>query len=103
MRNITVRSLRQILLQQQVLGVVERKGLGHPDYICDAIIDQISVKLSKEYLDHFGAIMHHNFDKSLLVAGVTETRFGGGEVKQPMLLIFGGPGNLQSRRHQDPG
>lgn len=68
---------------------MERKRLGHPDYICNAIMDQISVKLLKEYLDHFGVIMHHNVDKSLLVAGVTETRFGGGEVKQPMLLIFG--------------
>lgn len=89
MRNITVRSLRQTPLEQQELEVVERKGLGHPDFICDAIMDQISVKLSKEYLDHFGVIMHHNVDKSLLVAGVTETRFSGGEVKQPMLLIFG--------------
>jgi S-adenosylmethionine synthetase len=76
MRNITVRSLRQVPLQQQGLEVVERKGLGHPDYICDAIMDQISVKPSKEYLDQFGANMHHNVDKSLLVAGVTETRFG---------------------------
>jgi S-adenosylmethionine synthetase len=89
MRNITVRNLKQTPLEQQGLEVVERKGLGHPDSICDAIMDQISVKLSKEYLDHFGAIMHHNVDKSLLVAGVTETRFGGGTVKQPMLLIFG--------------
>ncbi|GAG54180.1 unnamed protein product, partial [marine sediment metagenome] len=32
---------------------------------------------------------HHNADKSLLVAGEVETRFGGGEVKKPMLLIFG--------------
>ncbi len=89
MRNITVRSLRQIPLEQQGLEVVERKGVGHPDYICDAIMDQISVKLSKEYIDRFGTIMHHNVDKSLLVAGVTKTRFGGGEVEQPMLLIVG--------------
>jgi S-adenosylmethionine synthetase len=89
MRNITVRSLRQIPLEQQRLEVVERKGLGHPDYICDAIMDQISVKLSKGYIDRFGTIMHHNVDKSLLVAGVTKTKFGGGEVEQPMLLIFG--------------
>ena len=65
MRHITVRSLRQIPLEQQRLEVVERKGLGHPDYICDAIMDQISVKLSKGYIDRFGTIMHHNVDKSL--------------------------------------
>ncbi|MEA1905175.1 MAG: methionine adenosyltransferase, partial [Candidatus Hadarchaeota archaeon] len=39
--------------------------------------------------EKFGVIMHHNTDKSLLVAGEVETKFGGGEVKHPMLLIFG--------------
>ena len=57
--------------------------------MCDAIMDQISVKLSKEYLDHFGVITHHNVDKSLLVAGVTETRFGGG--KQVLRYEFESP------------
>ena len=41
------------------------------------------------YLEKVGAIMHHNADKSLLVAGEVETRFGGGTMKEPMLLIFG--------------
>ncbi|MDI6904737.1 MAG: methionine adenosyltransferase [Candidatus Bathyarchaeia archaeon] len=56
---------------------------------CDAVMDQISVRLSKEYLEKAGAILHHNVDKSLLVAGVSEPRFGGGIVKHPMLLVFG--------------
>jgi S-adenosylmethionine synthetase len=68
---------------------VERKGLGHPDYICDAVMDQISINLSKEYLEKAGSILHHNVDKSLLVAGEAEPRFGGGVVKQPMLFVFG--------------
>jgi len=88
-RNIVVEEFKQEPLEKQKLEVVERKGLGHPDFICDAILDRVSVELSKEYLKKFGAIMHHNADKSLLVAGEVETRFGGGEVKQPMLLIFG--------------
>jgi len=88
-RNITVEEFKQVPLEKQNLEIVERKGLGHPDSICDAILDRVSVELSKEYLEKFGAIMHHNADKSLLVAGEVETKFGGGEVKQPMLLIFG--------------
>jgi len=88
-RNIIVEEFKQIPLEKQKLEIVERKGLGHPDSICDAIFDRVSVELSKEYLKKFGMIMHHNADKSLLVAGEVETRFGGGEVKQPMLLIFG--------------
>ncbi len=89
MRNILVNGLNQTPLEKQKIEIVERKGLGHPDSICDAIMDQISVKLSREYLEKVGAIMHHNADKSLLVAGEVETRFGGGLVKEPMLLIFG--------------
>jgi len=89
MRNIFVNGLNQTPLEEQKLEIVERKGLGHPDSICDAIMDQISVRLSRAYLEKFGAIMHHNADKSLLVAGEIETKFGGGLVKEPMLLIFG--------------
>jgi S-adenosylmethionine synthetase len=89
MRNILVNGLNQTPLEKQKIEIVERKGLGHPDSICDAIMDQISVNLSREYLEKVGAIMHHNADKSLLVAGEVETRFGGGLVKEPMLLILG--------------
>ena len=88
-RNIMVECLRQTPLEEQKLEIVERKGLGHPDFICDAIMDRVSVELSKEYLKRVGAILHHNADKSLLVAGDAEIRFGGGKVKEPMLLIFG--------------
>lgn len=30
--------------------IVERKGTGHPDYMCDSIMEAISVALSKEYI-----------------------------------------------------
>ncbi len=89
MRNIIVEDLKQTPLEKQRIEIVERKGLGHPDYICDAVMDQISVRLSKIYLEKAGVILHHNVDKSLLVAGKTEPRFGGGIVKQPMLFVFG--------------
>jgi S-adenosylmethionine synthetase len=88
-RNIIVEEFNQAPLEEQRLEIVERKGLGHPDSICDAILERVSVELSKEYMKKFGAIMHYNADKSLLVAGEVNTRFGGGKVKQPMLLIFG--------------
>lgn len=89
MRNIFVDSLKQTPLEQQKLEIVERKGLGHPDCICDAIMDMVSVRLSQEYLKKIGVILHHNIDKSLLAAGESETRFSGGIIKNPMLLIFG--------------
>ena len=89
MRNIIVERLRQTPLEEQRLEIVERKGLGHPDYICDAIMEQISLRLSREYLEKAGTILHHNVDKSLLVAGQSEVRFGGGFIKQPILFVFG--------------
>ncbi len=89
MRNILVEDLKQTPLEKQRLEIVERKGLGHPDYICDAVMDSISIRLSKEYLEKAGTILHHNVDKSLLAAGESELRFGGGVVKQPMLFVFG--------------
>jgi len=89
MRNIIVEDLKQTPLEKQRVEIVERKGLGHPDYICDAVMDNISIGLSKEYLEKAGSILHHNVDKSLLVAGEAEPKFNGGTVKQPMLFVFG--------------
>ena len=89
MRNIIVDDLKQTPLEKQRIEIVERKGVGHPDYICDAVADRISIALSKEYLEKAGTILHHNVDKSLLVAGETEPKFNGGTVKQPILFVLG--------------
>ena len=89
MRNIIVAALNQVPLENQRIEVIERKGLGHPDTICDSIMNEVSVSLSKEYMKKTGTILHHNIDKSLLAAGQVETRFKGGVIKKPMKLIFG--------------
>ena len=49
--------------------VVERKGLGHPDTICDALAEELSRNLCREYVRRFGSILHHNVDKALLAGG----------------------------------
>lgn len=69
--------------------IVERKGLGHPDTICDLVMERISQALSQAYLQHYGRILHHNCDKGLLVAGQVERRYGGGRVVEPMRLVIG--------------
>ncbi|MCW1296123.1 MAG: methionine adenosyltransferase [Candidatus Parvarchaeota archaeon] len=89
MRNIVIDELKRTPIDEQRIEIVERKGIGHPDTICDGIMNEVSIALSKEYIKRFGAVMHHNIDKSLLVAGEVERRFGGGIVKVPMLLVFG--------------
>src|SRR3972149_9104319 len=87
--NILVEALQHTSVEGQRVELVERKGTGHPDSVCDAIMEQISLALSREYLDAFGRILHHNIDKGLLVAGRTEPRLGGGRVLEPMRLVFG--------------
>ncbi len=89
MRNIETEELGATPITERKVEVVERKGLGHPDYICDSIMNNVSVQLCKEYMQRFGAIMHHNIDKGMLVAGEVKTKFGGGVILKPMRLIFG--------------
>ena len=72
------------------IEIVERKGLGHPDSICDALAERLSLELSRAYLERFGAIAHHNVDKALLWAGSARPHFGGGEVVAPMEIFLAG-------------
>lgn len=69
--------------------IVERKGIGHPDTICDLVMNEISIELSKLYIKETGSVQHHNMDKGLLVAGQTENKFGGGKVTKPMKMVLG--------------
>jgi S-adenosylmethionine synthetase len=77
------------LLDDQV-EVVERKGLGHPDSICDALAEALSRTLCREYRSRFGAILHHNVDKALLCGGRAAPAFGGGAVLAPIQIYLAG-------------
>src|ERR1700726_2492724 len=86
---ILVEQHKGMSVTEQSVEIVERKGGGHPDQICDCVMDAISVALSQAYLKEFGTILHHNIDKGLLAAGRVEKRFGGGTVIRPMELTIG--------------
>lgn len=101
-RNIFVDETQSLPMDEQPAELVERKGVGHPDSICDAIMDSVSVELCRAYLDHFGRILHHNIDKGLLVAGQTTPAFGGGRVDLPMRLIFGDRATYEYKGVQIP-
>lgn len=70
--------------------VVERKGLGHPDTICDALAEALSRDLCREYRRRFGDILHHNVDKALLSGGRAVAAFGGGTVVAPINIHLAG-------------
>jgi S-adenosylmethionine synthetase len=79
----------RVPLAQELVEIVERKGLGHPDTICDAVMEAVAVELAQAYLKTCGRVLHFNADKGMLVAGQVACRFGGGSVLAPMRLVMG--------------
>lgn len=69
---------------------VEHKGTGHPDTLTDGFCEAASRELSRLYLRSCGAVLHHNLDKGLLIAGRSTPRFGGGAIVRPMQFIVCG-------------
>ncbi len=89
-RNIQISSLTHSPTVDESIEIVERKGLGHPDSICDGIAEAVSRNLCQCYLDSFGKILHHNTDEAQLVAGNSIKKFGGGEILKPIEIIVVG-------------
>jgi S-adenosylmethionine synthetase len=89
-------------ISAQPVEVVERKGLGHPDTICDALAEEVSLALSRFYLERFGLILHHNVDKVLLRGGAARATFGGGEVLEPIEIYLAGRATREVRGEPVP-
>jgi S-adenosylmethionine synthetase len=70
--------------------LVERKGLGHPDSISDAIAESVSRKLCRKYRDETGRILHHNTDEVQLVAGSSNPELGGGSLEEEIYILLAG-------------
>ncbi|WEL17256.1 MULTISPECIES: methionine adenosyltransferase [unclassified Halorhabdus] len=89
-RNIRVTQARGQAVEDQRIEVVERKGIGHPDSICDGLAEAVSQALAGAYLDRVGKVLHYNTDETQLVAGTSAPAFGGGEVIEPIYLLLVG-------------
>jgi S-adenosylmethionine synthetase len=70
--------------------IVERKGLGQPDSICDALAEAASQALCRLYQERAGTILHHNVDKVLLWGGTARPAFGGGRILKPFEIFLAG-------------
>lgn len=79
------------------IEVVERKGAGHPDSICDALAETLSRNLCREYRNRIGEILHHNVDKALLCGGRAAPAFGGGAVVEPIRIYLAGRATDEAR------
>ena len=50
-------------IDNQKFEVVETKGKGHPDNICDTLAEKISANYSKYCINKYGVILRHMIDK----------------------------------------
>lgn len=98
----TIHHLDRDPIASRATEFVERKGVGHPDSLCDGVAEAISRRLSRHYLDEFGRVLHHNTDKVQLVAGSTNPAFGGGEIVEPIYVLLGGRATKAVDGHRIP-
>ncbi len=89
-RNVRIHPTSGLTVEDQEIEIVERKGLGHPDSICDGVAETVSRELGQMYLDRFGKPLHYNTDETQLAAGRAAPAFGGGEMLEPIYLLVVG-------------
>jgi len=89
-KNIHVTGVDEIPLPERNIEIVERKGIGHPDSVADALAEEVSRALCKMYIKEFGHILHHNTDETQIAAGQAAPKFGGGTVIDPSYILLVG-------------
>ncbi len=67
---------------------VERKGVGHPDSLADALALELSRQYSRFTVRECGAVLHHQFDKLVIVGGRTEVTWGAGHFVEPIRVLL---------------
>lgn len=71
--------------------LIERKGAGHPDSICDELAALISQQYSAYCVKHCDEmVLHHQIDKLMIIGGKTEVTFGAGKFVEPIKVILAG-------------
>ena len=94
-RNISIEQLNKVPTHKSDVEIVERKGIGHPDSICDGIAEAVSRELSKYYLKEYGRVLHHNTDQLEAVGGQSKPKYGGGKILEPSYIILSGRATSQ--------
>ena len=91
-RNIVVSEAIGQYIEDIPVEIVERKGIGHPDSLCDGIAERVSVEYCRWCEDNLGTLLHHNFDKVQLVAGEVDLGYGYGQMIRPIRIQIAGRG-----------
>lgn len=70
--------------------VVETKGKGHPDNICDTLAEKISSNYSRYCIENYGVILRHMIDKLSILGGGSKVYFRHGEIIAPIRVLING-------------
>ncbi len=89
-KNINVEGLNEIPTPMKNIEIVERKGIGHPDSVADALAEEVSRALCRMYKKEFGHVLHHNTDETQIAAGAAAPKFGGGDIIDPSYILLVG-------------
>lgn len=89
-KNIYVENINDIPTPRGKIELVERKGIGHPDSVADALAETVSRALCKMYMKEYGHVLHHNTDETQIAAGMAAPKFGGGCIINPTYILLVG-------------
>jgi S-adenosylmethionine synthetase len=78
------------IIVEEAQEFVERKGVGHPDTLSDALAEFLSTNYSNYTKEKYGAVLHHNFDKIGLLGGSSFVTFGDGYLINPIRVLLNG-------------
>ena len=89
-KNVYVEGVREVPAPLRDVEIVERKGIGHPDSVADALAETVSRALCKMYKKEIGTVLHHNTDETQIAAGQAAPKFGGGTIIDPTYILLVG-------------
>jgi S-adenosylmethionine synthetase len=100
-KHIYAEGINEVPLPMRKVELVERKGIGHPDSVADALAEEVSRALCKMYIKEFGHVLHHNTDETQIAAGQAAPKFGGGVIIDPSYILLVGRATTHIEKGKD--
>ena len=88
--NVFLYTNKQSNIDDKDFEVVETKGKGHPDNLCDTLAEKISANYSKYCIEKYGHILRHMIDKLSILGGGSKVSFGCGTITEPIKILING-------------
>lgn len=95
-------NIEYMFLPEHKFEIVERKGIGHPDTLSDDLAEHLSRVYSNYTKEHFGAVLHHNFDKIGMMGGKIKLVFGRHQFVSPIRVLLNGRASYRFGNEEIP-